>query len=161
MTIFPNMLKSDDDASSGAYGLVVADSGQDPFTAGGRPWNMGIRLPQGSCEGYIYLPKPAEGWKATAIHVALVDKSSSLAKDKDIAAVSRSHVFSGGSDTSDYITRHLALTSGNGGTNGEIFFTAAFVPTATNYIVWLEHSKNNPTRPRAHDTVDKPTDPAR
>ena len=144
MTIFPNMMKSDDDASSGAYGSVVADSGSDPFeTTSSGPWIMGIRLAQGSSEGYIYLPKPAEGQKATAIHVGLIDKNSSSAKDEDIAVVSRSHVFSGGSGTSDYLTRHLALTSGNGGTNGEIIFTTAFVPTATNYMVYYMNISSN------------------
>ena len=74
----------------------------------------------------------------------IVDRSSSSAKDEDIAVVSRSHVFSGGSGTSDYLTRHLALTSDNSGTNSEMNFTAEFLPTATNYLVcYLDISSNN------------------
>ena len=135
MTVFPNSLMADNDSTEGAFGATTADSGADPFTGGNGPWSLGVQMSSNSSEGYIYLPKPAEDWKATAIYVALIDKSDDSAKAEDLAVVSRSHVFSGASAPSDYITRYLALTTSNSGSNSEKSFTADCVPTATNYLV--------------------------
>ena len=79
MTIVPNMLKADDDATDGAYAEVVADSGTDPYTVlSGAEYNMSVRLSSGVSEGYVYLPKPPEGWKATAIYVSLFHKTDNI-----------------------------------------------------------------------------------
>jgi hypothetical protein len=68
-----------------------------------------------------------------------------IAQPEDIAVVSRSNVFSGGSSNSDYVTRHLALTTSNSGSNGEVSFTTAFVPTTTNYMVCFLHISSQHT----------------
>ena len=99
------------------------------------PVATGVRLSNSNLEGYIYLPMVPENWKCTAIYIGAIDASNDNSLGEDIAVISRSYVHQGGSSASDYMTRHLALTSFNSGTNAEKAFTTAFVPNGSNYMI--------------------------
>jgi len=129
--ISPFRLIGDDDGQ--INGAVVADSGDDPFTATAfsQPWITGVRLSAQAAEGYIYLPQVPEFWRATHIFIGAVNKFTSLVKAEDIAVISRSHVFTG----TNILTRHLALTTGDTGTNREVQLTTPLVNNGSNYGV--------------------------